>query len=203
MKIYIKCAEDDSSKYVLVSRYIDQWGREGDSYGQLFINLSKAYYGYFPNFTSIRANNYSRAKLFKSYQDAEAFINKHRDTFDKYPVEIMSYADAMSDIGDPDQNYADYKQKQEADRKVARKQSQERAKIRDQQNKVKDPGTYKVWFYYANSWLGGESFTVEAESVDDAFNKAKAQALRQDPYRNASGYDQRMVFNKSSIKKIK
>lgn len=209
MKRYIKSSEDMSSKYVIVDQTFNDLGREGRDYGQLFIGSTKGGYGnhtyYSPTFTSTRANNYSRAKLFNSLEDAENFIEsqgKQKDLWKYTQVTVMPYEEAMAAIGDPDKNYADYKQKQADDRKAYSKQYQERAKLRNEQNKIQDPGTYKVWFNYANSWLGGESFTVDAESVDDAFKKAKEKALRQDQYRNASGYDQRMIFNKNSIKKV-
>lgn len=218
MKIYVKAATDNSDKWVIVDKEPNSFS---GSENQLFIGPQKASYGYYPSFTSTRRRNYDRAKLFNSEEEAQAYIDKQNKDKELFitleqdfskkdikfnkrgrDIEILPYDEAMSVIGDPEQNYSNYKQKQADDKKAASKRYAERNKERNEKNKVKDPGKYKVWFYYSNSWLGGESFTVDAESIDDAFKKAKAQALRQDPYRATSGYDQRMTFSKNYIKKI-
>ena len=210
MKRYIRTSTDTSNKYVIVN--IPKRARPEDagkprlfidSRSETYSNLGKVY---MPNFTSTRANNLSRAKLFNSEAEAQAFIDKQdkeKDLWKYTPVSVMPYSEVLDMIGNPDDNYKAYKQKQADDRKAASKQYAERNKERNKKNKEYSPGTYKVLFYYSNSWLGAETYTVEAESIDDAFKKAKAKALRQDPYRDTSGYDEKMSFNKQNIWKIK
>jgi len=205
MKLYIK-ATTNSDKWVIVNKDEDQksWGLKG-RYGQLFISAQKDSRFYYPSFTSANRNNYDRAKLFNSKEEAEAFVEnaqKTKQLFRHTPIEIMPYDEAMAAIGDPNEAEKAYRAQQAEEKKRYTESYQKRYKEKHANDKVKDPGKYKVYFYYANSWLGGESFTVDADSIEDAFKKAKAQALRQDPYRNASGYDQRMIFNKNSIRKI-
>lgn len=215
MKIYVKAATDNSDKWVIVNRGL-RYGKPDKYTNQLFISPEKYHDSYFPNWTSAGRRNYDRAKLFNSREEVQAYIdkqNKEKQLFLDYndkdhsktvpkDIEILPYSEAMAEIGDPEQNYKDYKQKQADDKKAYSEKYKERYKKEHAKDKEKNPGKYKVWFYYSNSWLGGESFTVDAESIDDAFKKAKAQALRQDPYRATSGYDQKMTFNKNNIKKI-
>ena len=212
MKIYVKASEDNNDKYVIVTIQNQKFGYHSEDNGKplLFIDSKSEKYPtlgkvYYPNFTSTRANNISRAKTFNSREAAQAFIDKQADEknlWKRNPVSVMSLAEAMKLIGNPDENYKAYKQKQADDRKAASKRYAEQNKERDKKNKEQNPGKYKVRFWYANSWLGAETFTVDAESVDDAFNKAKQKALQQDPYRATSGYDERMIFNKNDIRKI-
>lgn len=205
MKLYIK-ATINSDKWVIVNRN-EAEKRRGikGRYGQLFISAQKDGIFYYPSFTAANRNNYERAKLFNSKEEAEAFVKTAQETkqlFKYTPIEIIPYDEAMSAIGDPNEAEKAYREKQAEERKQYTESYQRRYKKEHADDKTINPGKYKVWFYYANSWLGGESFTVDAESIEDAFKKAKAQALRQDPNRNASGYDQRMIFNKNSIRKI-
>lgn len=206
MKVYIKSSTDPANKnnkYVLVCV-------SGSNEGQLFIDARKEGYGnytyYTPNFTSARMNNYNRAKIFNSYEDAENFMLKQIQTkgniFKYSPVTIVTYGEAMNEIGDPYANQKAYQQSQKDKKKQYAEQYKDIAKARNEKNKIKDPGKYKVTFYYSNSWLGSESYTVDAESIDDAFKQAKEKALRQDPYRNVSGYDHKMTFSKNYIRKI-
>lgn len=206
MKVYVKCS-DNSDKWVIVNKdeKHKDWGSRS-SYNELFIGAQKSDRFYYPQFTSTSRNNYDRAKLFNSKEEAEAFVEnaqKTKQLFKYTPIDIIPYDEAMAAIGDPSENYKTYKQTQEDNRKAAAQAYRERNKAAEEKNKESNPGKYKVWFYYANSWLGGESFTVDADSIDDAFKKAKIKALEQDPNRNASGYDQRMIFNKKNIRKIK
>lgn len=205
MKLYIK-ASTGSDKWVIVNRNTKEkdWGLKG-RYGQLFIGAQKDSRFYYPSFTSANRNNYDRAKLFNSKEEAEAFVEnaqKTKQLFKYTPIEIIPYDEAMAAIGDPKEAEANYRKQQAEERKRYSELYQKRYKEKHADDKTKNPGKYKVWFYYANSGLGGESFLVDADSIDDAFKKAKAKALQQDPNRNASGYDQRMVFNKNSIRKI-
>ena len=205
MKVYIKCS-DNSGKWVIVNRNSHEkaWGLKG-RYGQLFIGAQKDSRFYYPSFTSANRNNYDRAKLFNSKEEAEAFIektNKEKQLFQHTAIEVIPYDEAMQAIGDPKEAEKAYRDQQAEERKRYRESYQKRYKQKHAGDKDKNPGKYKVWFYYANSWLGAESFTVDAESIDDAFKKAKAKALQQDPYRNTSGYDERMIFNKNNISKI-
>lgn len=210
MKVYIKSSSDKSGKWVIVDK--DEGGKYQDNpyYNQLFIAPQKYESWYHPTYTSIGRRNYDRAKLFNSKEEAQAYIdkqNKEKELFvnmkgEADAIAILPYEEAMANIGDPEQNYKDYKQKQVDDRKAYRERHKGVEKARREKNKAKDPGRYKVWFYYANSWLGAESFIVDAESIDDAFKKAKAKALRQDEYRDTQGYDERMIFNKNNISKI-
>lgn len=199
-----------SDKYVIV-RIGNKYNKpEDQGKPMLFIDsrFDRDYKGnkrYYPNFTTTRANNISRAKLFNSKEEAEAFIQKQGDEKNLWnfvEVSVMPYSEAIAAIGDSDANYKDYKKNQETKRREYNQRYSELAKQRNAKNKEKDPGKYKVRFWYANSWLGCETFTVDAESVDDAFKKAKAKALQQDPNRASSGYDERMIFNKNEIKKI-
>lgn len=216
MKIYVKAATDNSDKWVIVNREL-HFGKPSTWTNQLFIAPEKYRDNiYFPTWTSVGRRNYDRAKLFNSKEEVQAYIdkqNKEKQLFLDYndkdhsktvpkDIEILPYSEAMVEIGDPEQNYKDYKQKQADDKKAYSERYKERYKKEHAKDKEKNPGKYKVWFYYSNSWLGGESFTVDAESIDDAFKKAKAKALAQDPYRATSGYDQRMTFSKNYIKKI-
>lgn len=196
MKRYIRSSTQ--SNYVIVD----------DKSGELFIAPVKqrGYYGdyYTPSYTSARRNNYSRAKIYKSEQEAQAALDKYNDqeVFKFSPAHIDTYDNAMANIGDTEANLQAYKDNQEAKRKRYQEFYKTQRKSQDEKNKQKDPGTYKVVFFYSNSGLGSETFTVKAESIDDAFKKAKAKALEQDPYRNDSGYDQKMTFNKNYIKKV-
>jgi len=211
MKLYIKSSEDANEKYVIVTiqdehgYYTEDNGKPLlfiDSRAQNYTHLGKVYS---PNFTSTRANNINRAKKFNSKEEAEAFVDKQakeKDLWKHYKVSVMPLSEAMELIGNPDDNYKAYKQKQADDKRAASRRYAEQNKERAKKNKEINPGTYKVTFWYSNSWLGCETYTVDAESVDDAFKKAKAKALRQDPYRDSQGYDQRMIFNKSNIRKI-
>lgn len=206
MKRYIKTSTI-SDKWVIVNRDQRQkdWGVKG-RYGQLFIGAQKDSRFYYPSFTSANRNNYDRAKLFNSKEEAEAFIekaDKEKQLFKHTPVEVIPYDEAMKAIGDPKEAEKAYRDQQAEERKRYRESYQKRYNQKHADDKTSNPGKYKVWFYYANSWLGGESFTVDADSIDDAFKKAKIKALEQDPNRNASGYDQRMIFNKNNIRKIK
>ena len=219
MKLYVKAATDNSDKWVIVNKEVDK--HRPDDMNQLFIGPQKYNDWYSPSFTSTRRRNYDRAKLFNSKEEAEAYIekqNKEKELFitidlgfgpnarsTKRPmnIEILPYSDAIAAIGDPEQNYKNYKQKQADDRKKSNAAYRERYKKEHANDNVKDPGKYKVRFWYSNSWLGEETFTVDAESINDAFKKAKAKALRQDPYRDTQGYDQKMTFNKNEIWKIK
>ena len=215
MKIYVKSSTDNSEKWVIVCKETKH------DTNQLFIAPQKYSHFYLPTWTSTGRRNYDRAKLFKSKEEALAYVekqNKEKKLFttleqdfskkgihqNERPtnIEVMPYSEAMEVIGDPEQNYKDYKQKQADNKKAYRERNKDAEKARREKNKAKDPGRYKVWFYYANSWLGAESFIVDAESIDDAFKKAKAEALRQDGYRDTQGYDERMIFNKNNIKKI-
>lgn len=206
MKLYIK-ASTNSDKWVIVNKDEKEKTYRGkkSQYNHLFIGAQKTGSHYYPSFTSASRNNYERAKLFNSKEEAEAFVanaQKTKQLFKYTPVEIIPYDEAMAAIGDPDEAEKAYRTQQAEERKRYSESYQKRYKEQHANDKVKDPGKYKVWFYYADSGLGGESFTVDADSIDDAFKKAKAKALKQDPYRNASGYDQRMIFNKNSIRKI-
>ena len=205
MKVYIKSTT--SGKWVIVNRDSSEKERGVKGrYGQLFIGAQKESNFYYPSFTSANRNNYNRAKLFNSREEAEAFIeqvNKEKQLFKYTSVEVISYDEAMQAIGDPKEAEKAYRDQQAEERKKYRESYQKRYKQKHAGDKDKNPGKYKVWFYYANSWLGGESFLVDAESKDDAFKKAKEKALRQDPYRNSPGYDERMIFNKNNIKKVK
>lgn len=217
MKVYIKLSSDKSDKWVIVNKEMF-YGKPATCNGQLFIAPQKYSHFYTPSWTSTGRRNYDRAKLFNSKEEAEAYVEKqnkekklfitpelNRDgssTERDIKIEIMPYSEAMGAIGDPEQNYKDYKQKQADNKKAYRERHKGAEKARREKNKAKDPGRYKVWFYYANSWLGAESFIVDAESIDDAFKKAKAKALRQDEYRDTQGYDERMIFNKNNISKI-
>lgn len=215
MKIYVKSSTDNSEKWVIVCKETKH------DTNQLFIAPQKYSHFYLPTWTSTGRRNYDRAKLFKSKEEALAYVekqNKEKKLFttleqdfskkgihqNERPtnIEVMPYSEAMEVIGDPEQNYNDYKQKQAEDKKKQSEAYRKRYKEEHANDSAKDPGKYKVWFYYANSWLGGESFTVDAESINDAFKKAKEKALQQDPYRTSSGYDERMIFNKNNIKKI-
>ena len=218
MKIYIQAsAKNYSDKWVIV----DKETRDNTE-NQLFIGPQKSGKFYYPSFTSTGRRNYDRAKLFNSKEEAQAYIekqNKEKKLFISLDhtvgrdrslnfterdrnIEILPYAEAMNIIGDPEKNYKDYKQKQADDRKKSSEAYRERYKKEHADDNTKNPGKYKVRFWYANSWLGAETFTVDAESINDAFKKAKDKALRQDPYRNSSGYDERMIFNKNEIRKI-
>lgn len=222
MKLYIKANSDISGKWVIVDKELGYHDKPTDTTNQLFIGPQKYSDWYYPSFTSTGRRNYNRAKLFNSKEEALSYIdkqNKEKNLFitsdedfstpgdikfierDR-KIEVLPYEEAMANIGDPEQNYKNYKQKQADDRKAYRERHKEADKARREKNMAKDPGKYKVWFYYANSWLGAESFTVDAESIDDAFKKAKAKALRQDEYRDTQGYDERMIFNKNNIRKI-
>ena len=215
MKIYVKSSTDNSEKWVIVCKETKR------DTNQLFIAPQKYSHFYLPTWTSTGRRNYDRAKLFKSKEEALAYVekqNKEKKLFttleqdfskkgihqNERPtnIEVMPYSEAMEVIGDLEQNYNDYKQKQAEDKKKQSEAYRKRYKEEHANDSAKDPGKYKVWFYYANSWLGGESFTVDAESINDAFKKAKEKALQQDPYRTSSGYDERMIFNKNNIKKI-
>ena len=205
MKLYIK-ASTNSDKWVIVNKdeKHKDWGLKS-SYNELFIGAQKSDRFYYPQFTSASRNNYGRVKLFNSKEEAKAFIEndkKSKDLFRYTPVEILPYDEAMAAIGDPEEAQNNYKAKQAEKKKQDAEAYRTRYKKQHANDKTKNPGKYKVWFYYANSWLGGESFLVDADSIDDAFKKAKAKALQQDPNRNTSGYDQRMIFNKNSIRKI-
>lgn len=217
MKLYIKSSEDNSEKYVIVRIQNDRnWHDEDNGKPLLFIDsrFERYYQGYdkgykkvySPNFTSTRANNLHRAKKFNSKEEAEAFIDKQakeKDLWRYTSVQVMPLSEAMELIGNPDDNYKAYKQAQSDRRKAESKKYAERNKEKNKQNKEYNPGTYRVRFWYAHSWLGEETYTVDADSVDDAFKKAKAKALQQDPYRATQGYDERMIFNKNEITKIK
>lgn len=206
MKIYVKAATDNSDKWVIVNKDERQKARGKKSqYNHLFIGAQKESGHYYPSFTSANRNNYERAKLFNSKEEAQAFIdkaNEEKELFKYDNVVVLPYDEAMAAIGSPDDAEKAYREQQAEEKKRYRESYQVRYNKEHANDKEKNPGKYKVWFYYSNSWLGGESFTVDAESIDDAFKKAKAKALAQDPYRNSSGYDQKMIFNKNNIKKI-
>lgn len=193
-----------SGTYVIVKPAVGR-GEPGLFIDSKAIKFSPTQKAYSPNFTSTRANNINRAKKFNSAEEAQAFIDKQANDKDlwKYaPVEVMSFDEAMSLIGDPDKNYEAYKQSQADKRAESRKRYAETAKSQSKKNREKNPGTYKVTFWYSDKSLGNESYIVDAESIDDAFQKAKAKALQQDAYRNQDGYDQKMTFNKQNIRKI-
>ena len=194
-----------SGTYVIVKPSAGR-GEPGLFIDSRAIKLSPTQKAYSPNFASTRANNISRAKKFNSAEEAQAFIDKQakdKDLWKYAPVEVMSFDEAMNLIGDPDENYAAYKQNQADRRKAASKQYAETAKARNKKNSEKNPGVYKVTFWYSDKSLGNESYIVDAESIDDAFKKAKEKALQEDSYRNQDGYDQKMSFNKQNIRKIK
>lgn len=195
-------AASDTSDYYVIAKAEDPSALFIDSRA---VRYSAAAKMYAPNFTSIRANNFDRAKKFRSASEAQAFIDKQAESKDLWrysPVEVMSLSEAMSAVGDPDAAQRSYRQNQADKRKAASKQYAERAKLQNKQNREKSPGTYKVTFWYSDRSLGNETYTVDAESIDDAFKKAKAKALQQDAYRDYDGYDQKMTFNKQNIKKI-
>ena len=169
-------------------------------YNELFTRMENIYGGNSRAcFTDYRRNNYSSAKTFSSKELALAYLDSRKDAFYRYRksddcFKVMTFAKAKKLLGDTNSKQDTYKAERQEYRDNQRKQSYERQKIKNVENRKIDPGTYKVVFYYSNSWLGGESYTVEAESVDDAFKKAKQKALRQDPYRDVSGYDEKMIF---------
>lgn len=170
--------------------------------GELFKGPEKMYGRPFPSFTSYKRNNYSQAKKFKTAQAAEEYVAARPEMFQFTEVVIMTFAGAMDNLGDTAQTQSAYKKEQEERRRANQKASNERQKARNAETKKIDPGKYKVVFYYSTRSLGSEVFRVDAQSIDDAFKKAKEAALKRDPYCNTSGYDQKLVFNKNNIIKI-
>lgn len=191
----------------------EDW-QEGGKYNY-FINTVKGYMDILHlKFTSLDRNNFRRAKIFNSIADAGNFIQtlKEKCEDNGYALslidrlKIISYAEMQDNIKDADSAKAALDARVEAQRAARRKAdyeyNKERNAEREKANAAINPGTYSVTFRYAQGWQGSETFTVQAESINDAFIKAKAKALRQDPNRDCSGYDERMIFNKSCINKI-
>ena len=162
---------------------------------------------YIVDWTSIRRNNFSRMKEFKSEQLAKNYIeqlnSKEIDTSDFI---IIDSNKAKNLIGDSNNAYVEYKDNLEKERK---ERAQTRYELNKEHNKHRNadlseinPGKYKVIFWYSTKALGCEGFYVDAESKNDAFIKAKAKALREDSNRQIMGYDQKMTFNKNYIYKL-
>lgn len=171
-------------------------------------------------FTSVSRNNYYRVKVFKNETEAEKFIeNKlipnnyskatgnylYTDEEDRAPTyDVISLADAEALKGNTRQAQADYyTQKAIADkakRKAKYDSTAEERKAKNTANSAIKSGKYLVKFFYSNFPMDYEEFTVEASSINDAFDKAKEKALRRNPYFNVDGYDQKLVFNKNNIK---
>lgn len=181
---------------------------------KFFISFSKIGYGnntsYTATYTSVKQNNFRRMKVFKTKEAAEQYIESYKDKLYNYDefkdnIEIIPYDDALDMIGDSDTKNKELKAKQEADRKARRQQryqnNKEENKKKEEEYSKKDPGEYKVRFPYSNNYFDGMEFTLKAESINDAFEKGKKEALRRDRNCNTPGYDHKVLFTKKYIHK--
>lgn len=168
---------------------------------------------YIPAYTSIRSNNFRRIKIFKSEEDALKYVdeyfsrNGNSDSWKKERnnMEVIPYSKALELIGDSDSKHKEFKQQQEEDRKQRQKQRYEYNKEANKQKEAEyskhNPGKYRVRFPYMDNEFDGMRFTVQASSINDAFEKGKAKALRMDPNCDSYGYDHRIRFIKKYIHK--
>ena len=67
---------------------------------------------------------------------------------------------------------------------------------------VNDSTTYQVKFPYVVSSYGNKVIIVKANSISDAFEKAKAQAIKDDSFCCHLGYSRRLKFVTGFIKKV-
>lgn len=182
---------------------------------KFFISFQKMTFGrgnisYIPTYTSIKQNNFRRMKIFKTKEAAEQYIESYKDKLSDYNdfkenIEIIPYDDALDMIGDSDTKNKELKAKQEADRKARRQQryqdNKEANKKKEEEYAKHNPGTYEVNFPVGKSSWDMETFKVNADSINDAFEKAKQMALKRDPHCNTPGYDHKLTFTKQYIHK--
>lgn len=157
-----------------------------------------------PAYTSAKRDNFKQVKVFKTIEDANAAIAKMQQEGFAEDAIAMPYDKAKQIFDSNKQKIVD---DIEARRKQEQQQYAEANKAERQATAKKNAeqrhGIYKVTFWYSNTNLGNETYKVEADSINDAFNKAKAIALRQDKYRAVAGYDHKMTFSKQNIEFVK
>lgn len=193
--------------------YVIKMHKDNDE--EFFISFQKMTFGrgnvsYIPTYTSFKQNNFRRMKVFKTIKAAEDYFDSYKDklsSYDEYKeqIEIITYDDAQDLIGDSDKKSKDLKDKQEADRKARRQQryqdNKEANKKKEEEYAKHNPGTYEVNFPVGKSSWDMETFKVNADSINDAFEKAKQMALKRDPHCNTPGYDHKLTFTKQYIHK--
>ena len=191
--------------------------RNKETTEEFFIQFSKERFAgnsvYIPSYSSIRSNNFRRIKIFKTKEDALKYIdqylskNENNDYWDevKNKMEVISYSDALELIGDNDTKHKELKSKQNTDRKQRQKERYEHNKENNKKKEIEysknDPGKYYVRFPYTDNEFDGMEFTIQASSINDAFEKGKVKALKQDPNCNTPGYDHKIKFTKKYIRK--
>lgn len=191
--------------------------RNKETNEEFFIQFNKERFAgktmYIPSYTSIRYNNFKRIKIFKSEEEALKYVdqyfskNEKSDYWDelKNDMEVIPYSKALELIGNNDSKHKEFKTKQEADKKDRQKQRYEYNKEANKQKEAEyskhNPGKYQVRFPYMDNEFDGMQFTIQASSINDAFEKGKAKALKIDPNCDSSGYDHRIRFIKKYIHK--
>lgn len=159
--------------------------------------------------TEIKRNNFKQIKWFKSEEVAKQFAEQHKEAFNHYEYEIVPSEDVKNMLTelDPNKKSADMKKAQEEAVKQRRKEkyeaNKEANKKKEQEYAKEDPGNYYVFFPEYGNPFAGFTITLKAKSINDAFEKGKYAALKEDPNCNTQGYDRRIMFTKSHIKKEK
>lgn len=201
---FINENEEDIDGYV--------YAKDSTTNEEFFIGFSKIYYSqeYGADFTEAKRNNFRRVKIFKSKEQAEEFINKYKDKISSYSSKVVKgmvlipYLQAKELFGDGDARQQRYKEIKEITRKNNRirryELTKEDNKKLQQKYKEKNPGTYIVEFPIAGNRFDTLTIVVDAESINDAFEKAKDKALRRNPNYGISGYDRRLTFTKKYIR---
>lgn len=194
-----------SEPYVLA--YFDEENEH--RYSGAFTRIQKDGSWRYPNF-----GNLNKAKIYNSEKVALMDKEYYKQYFKSYYKDLkpITVTEAKKLEDEERVRAATEKAEQEALQKQhheeylksdAHKEELEAARNKRAKEKEYNPGTYDVRFFYSNSWLGSVHFEVKADSIDDAFRKGKAAALRNDPYANAGrGYDYNLRFNKNYIRKI-
>lgn len=159
------------------------------------------YINSYPEWTTKNRNNFDRTKLFSSREAAETFMKKNN-----LEGEIITTSEMNDLLAGRDelvkQANIDKEEKRKNDRKKYYEYNKEIQAEKNKKYRENNPGKYRVFFRYANSYFDGEVFYVNAYSINDAFNQAKKEALSRNPSYNTPGYDEKLVFSKDSIYKV-
>ena len=183
-------------------------GRNQKSKTSFFIDFTKLYGSYLDNYTDPERNNFHRVHIFNSKEDAISYFKKHKKTLNA--DRVIPYREAKERWGDGDSRQEKILEKKEKDKKEARKayyeMNKEKNKELDAKYKEKKPGIYLVRFpsrIYAFDFPF--RFELEADSINDAFEKGKQEALRRSPHCNYPGYEDSdaCTFTKKYIKWLK
>lgn len=202
---FINENEEDIDGYV--------YAKDSTTNEEFFIGFSKSDYIpdlYCINFTEAKRNNFRRVKIFKSKEQAEEFLNKYKDKVSPsawktvQDMVFMPYIQAKELFGDGDARQKRYMEIKEISRKNNRirryELTKEDNKKLQQKYNEKNPGTYIVEFPFAGNKFDTLTIVVDAESINDAFKKAKDKALRKNPNYGMSGYDKHLTFTKKYIR---